>query len=235
MSWSRRPGISGSVAAVLAVVLVALAGVAAYEFVGVPNGGASSGSSSGSSGTGGSVRVFGLVSTSGAGTRPTELVFMDSETGRAVSAPVEGSSYFAQVPNHRVYNVSLEWAGNYTWQNSSTDMGQLTVDMQEESMMAQSYNVVQSTPDSVVEVNGTVSWQIVTSCPGSIEFTACVGQVFQADVVGRSFSARLPNMMTYEVEVGGSNATGYVEWYYFHQLKVDAGVDVIGITVILGR
>jgi flagellin-like protein len=180
------------------------------------------------------VRVFGLVSTMGTGTRPMDLVFTDAQSGAATTAPISDGRYSVQLPNHKAYNVSLRWGGNYSWQVGSVDMDEMMVDMQEGSMMSQSYNVVQPTPDSEVWVNGTLLWQMVTSSPTAIKFTASGGQTFEASVVGRAFSIELPNMMTYEVNVGATNATGYTEWYYFHQLDVSAGINVVGLTVKLG-
>lgn len=100
--------------------------------------------------------------------------------------------------------------------------------------MAQSYNVVQSTPDAVVLVNGTLAWQVATCSPTAIKFTASDGQAFQTDVVGRVFSVRLPNAMTFDVTVAGTNSSGYTDWYYFHQLQVEVGVGVVGLEVRLG-
>lgn len=107
--------------------------------------------------------------------------------------------------------------------------------MQEDPGSARSCGVAQLTPDSVVEVNGTVFWQIVNSNPAAIKFAASDDEVFQAGVVDKEFSVCLPNMMPYEVSAEGANTMGHGEWHYSHQLQMDAGTNVIGIAVALGR
>ncbi|MDE1858515.1 MAG: hypothetical protein KGI26_05580 [Thaumarchaeota archaeon] len=183
---------------------------------------------------GSSVRVFGLVSSMGAGTHPIGMVFTDSRSGQASSASVTGGGYSMQLPNHRVYNVTMNWQGNHTWQTGAAALGQLSVDMSEGSSLAQSYNVAQATPDSEVAVAGTLVWQMVMAQPTAIRFTASDGSAFMAPVAGLAFNATLPNLMTYEVDVRATNATGYSEWFNFHQLAVYAGVNTMGLTVRLG-
>ena len=179
------------------------------------------------------VRVFGLVSSLGSGTHPTEMAFTDSETGQVATAAVTDGGYSIQLPNHRTYNATMSWGGNYTWQTGSVDLGGLSVDMSEGSMMAQSYNVVQGTPDSMVMVSGSIAWQMVTAEPTTIKFTASDGETFQANVAQRHFSVALPNMMTYDVQVQATNSTGYSDWFYFHPLTVYAVTNVVAITVKL--
>ena len=181
------------------------------------------------------VRVFGLVSSLGAGTHPTELVFMDAETGQVAAAAVTDGGFSIQLPNHKVYNATMGWGGNYTWQSGTVDLGQLVVDMSEGSMMAQSYNVAQPTPDSEVIVSGSMVWQAVTAQPTAIKFTASDGETFQTSVSGTNFVISLPNLMTYEVQVQATNSTGYSDWFYFHPVPVYAGISVVGITVKLGQ
>ena len=183
---------------------------------------------------GSSVRVFGLVSTMGAGTHPSEMVFTDAESGQVAVAQVSDGGYSIQLPNHRMYNVTVNWGGNYTWQTGGVDLGSMSVDMSEGSMMAQSYNVAQPTPDSEVTVGGSISWQMVTAQPTAVRFTAADGETFEAGVTGLSFSRALPNLMTYEVQIQATNSTGYSEWYDFHELAVFAGTSVLGLTVRLG-
>ena len=212
-------------AVALLAVVAAISATYSYAFLTKPPA---------SSTTASSVRVFGLVTAQGAGMRPTQVIFIDTVTGRSAVAPVSGNGYSIQLPNHRSYNVSMGWSGNYTWQTGHEALGRMMVDMSEGSMMAQSYNIVQPTPDSEVVVSGTFPWQMVTARPSAVKFTATDGQSFTTYVTGPSFVIGLPNFMTYEVNVAATNATGYVEWYYFHQLEVSAGVNVVGITVRLG-
>ena len=218
-----------SIAVATTVILIVITAVLSYALLTtkpIPNTSTSTNTSY--------VRVFGLVSATGTGVHPTDMIFADDRGGRAQMATIAGNGFSIQLPNHRMYNVSMGWVGNYSWQTGREEMGQLTVDMTEGSMMSQSYNVVQATPDSEVVVNGALSWQMVTGHPTAIKFTATNGETYQTTVKGQSFAIKLPNMMTYEVNVAASNATGYIEWYYFHQLRVNAGVNVIGLTVKLG-
>jgi hypothetical protein len=177
------------------------------------------------------VTVFGLVSTLGAGTHPTAMVFSSARQGQNFTAPVTNGSFSIKIPNQDSYDVSLKWAGNYTWQTGQTDRGQLTVNMTAGSMGAMSCNVVQMTPSSMVRVEGSISWGVVTSSPVAIKFTAADGEVFQASVSNKTFTTVLPNMMNYNVEVASQNATGYMDWYAFQQLQVNVGINVVGLMV----
>jgi len=178
------------------------------------------------------VTVFGLVSTMGVGTNPPSMVFVNVKTGNVYNAPMTGNRFSIGLPNEVTYNVSLRWAGNYSWQNGEVLRGQLPINMSNGSMMSQSYNVVEVTPNSMVNVSGSISWQILSSRPASIKFTATDGEEFLTTVSqDRLFSISLPKMMAYEVNIGSQNATGYTAWYYAHQLQVNAGPKVIGLTV----
>lgn len=178
------------------------------------------------------VTVFGLVSTTGIGTHPTSMAFRNSDDGRLFVALVDGNHFSIGLPNHETYNVSLRWVGNYTWQSGEIPEGQLLMNMSQGSSMSQSYNLVETTPNSVVLVDGSIAWQIVTSVPSIVKFTSTDNQVFTANVTqNKTFSITLPNMMTYEVEIGTNNATGGTEWYYAHELTVSVGNRVTGITV----
>lgn len=222
-----RFGVAGRIVLALVVVVIVVSGTAVW--VALPTG-----SSSSTQSTSSTVQVFGLVSVTGAGTHPTYILFTNAQTGQPTQAPVVAGHYSVQLPNHMTYNVSLGWSGNYTGQAGREPMGQLSVDMAEGSMMAQSYNVVQQTPASMVWVNGTIAWGMITASPSAIRFTASDGENFTAAVQGRAFAVRLPNMMTFEINVESRNSTGYTEWFYFHQLEVNAGLNVVGITVHLG-
>ena len=179
--------------------------------------------------------VFGLVSTTGAGTHPTSMAFVNTTGGGIFTAQLVGNHYSIALPNHVTYNVSLRWAGNYTWQSGEIEIGQLPINMSSGSSMTQSYNVVEDTPNSVLTVSGSISWQIVSSFPGSVKFTAGDGEVFVGNVTqNKTFSVILPNIMTYQVEIGTiTNATGMTEWYYAHELTIDTGTRITGLIVNL--
>jgi hypothetical protein len=91
--------------------------------------------------------------------------------------------------------------------------------------------VVESTPDSIIAVQGSVTWQIITSSPVAIRFASNGGENFTARIsADRTFSVRVPNMMNYEVYIQSQAG----EWYYAHQPEVSAGLNVVGITVKIG-
>jgi hypothetical protein len=177
------------------------------------------------------VTVFGLVSTLGVGTHPTAVAF-SSKDAHVFIAEVSGNHFSIELPNVQTYNVSLRWAGNYSWQAGEILLGSLPINMSLGSSMAQSYNIEQMTPNSVITVVGSLTWQIVTLNATSIKFTASGGEEYVTNVSqNKTFSLNLPNMMTYEIDIGAQNASGYTEWYYASQLEVNAGIRVTGLIV----
>jgi hypothetical protein len=225
--------LSNTVAISILLVFVVLgAGIAAAMLFSPKTNVTNSSSSTSQTVSQANVTIFGLVSTSGTGTHPTSVVFISFRSGQIFVAPMTGNKFSIGLPNQDTYNVSLRWAGNYSWQNVEVQRGALTINMSFGSMMAQSYNVVETTPNSMVTVTGTLFWQVISSNPASIRFTATNGQQFISDVFSnKTFSISLPNMMTYEIGIGTQNATGNTEWYYAHHLEVNVGANVIGLTV----
>jgi hypothetical protein len=180
----------------------------------------------------GGVTVFGLVSTTGAGTHPVSMNFVSLRTSTAFAAPASSGRFSILLPNHDAYSVTMEWEGNYTGQRGQAAAGTVSLNFSAGSNMAQSDNLNLPTPNSVVNVNGTIPWQVVTSQPVSVRFTASYGENFTAPVSPEyAFSIQLPNMMDYQVEIQAQNSTGYQEWYYAHTLQVAAGVNVLGLLV----
>ena len=202
-------------------------------------GGAPSTTSSSSLVTPASVSVFGFVTTSGIGTHPTSIVFTSEEDGKTIVAQVSwpgGGHFSADLPNQEKYNVGVRWVGNYSWQSGLTSQGELSVNMSAGSQPGQSFSSVALTPDTVIRVGGAVPWNISSSIPISIRFTASDGQNFTAPVTDqKAFSIRLPNLMTYEVNIESQNTTGYTEWWYAHSTDVSAGINVVGLTVRIGQ
>lgn len=189
--------------------------------------------SSTTSSTNSNVNVFGLVSTLGAGTSPTGLVFTNTNTGEVYYTPVESDYYSIYLPNQETYNVATKWSGSYYWQQGEVDSGTLSINMSLGSSMAQSYNLAQLTPNSNVTIIGSIStWEIVTTEPASVKFTSLDGSMFFANVsIDRTFTLTLPNFMTYEVSIGVRNSTDHTEWYYAHNVEVNAGLKVTGLLV----
>lgn len=224
---------SGSVAesnglVVLALVLLLLV----VGLIGILYPGPTRASTSTSVAQAGNATVFGLVSTTGAGTHPVSMNFTSLRTSTAFVAIVSSGHFSIELPNQDVYNVTMEWEGNYTWQRGQVTAGTVSLNFSAGSNMAQSYNLNLPTPDSAVAVNGTIPWQVVTSHPVSVRFTATDGENFTAPVSpDDAFSLRLPNMMDYQVNIQAQNSTGYQEWYYAHTLRIAAGVNVVGLLV----
>lgn len=180
------------------------------------------------------VSVFGLVSTTGSGTHPVSLNFTSTKTSTTYFAQVSNSHFSLQLPNQDTYRVVLVWAGNFTWQQGSTTGDALVLNMSSGSNPGRSYNAVFATPDSMVTVSGTVPWQVVTSNPVNIRFTASDGENFTTSITpDYSFSLRLPNLMNYQVDIQSQNSTGYQEWYYAHTQQIEAGTNVIGLVVVI--
>lgn len=180
----------------------------------------------------GYVRVFGLVSTTGAGTHPVSMNFTSLRTSTTFVALVSSGQFSIQLPNQDTYNITMEWDGNYTWQRGQASAGSVSLNMPAGSNMAQSDNLNLPTPDSIVTINGTMPWQVVASHPVNVRFTASDGENFTARVsADDTFSLPLPNMMDYQVNIQSQNSTGYQEWYYAHTLQVTAGVNVLGLFV----
>jgi hypothetical protein len=80
----------------------------------------SSSSSPSSSQTGQLVSVFGIVGTTGAGTHPVSLNFTSEKTSTTyvaqVSSSLSSGHFSVQLPNQDTYKVTVDWAGNFTWQ-----------------------------------------------------------------------------------------------------------------------
>lgn len=230
---NRSPGGERYAAVAISALLLLAVAMAVVFYIG-QSGTTSSTTSTTSSSTAQaeSVSVFGLVSTTGAGTHPLSMVFTSLTTHGTFSASVSSGRFSTQLPNHDTYNVTMNWAGNFTWQHGQAASGTLSLNMSAGSNMAQSYNQVLPTPDSIVAVNGTIPWQAVTSSPVGIRFTATDGENFTTAVsANHTFSLRLPNVMNYEVYIQSRNSTGNEDWYYAHTLGVSAGVNVIGLEV----
>ena len=180
-----------------------------------------------------SVNVFGLVSTLGSGTSATGVVFTNVNSGEVYYAPIQSNHFSIYLPNQETYSIVTKWAGSYYWQQGEVDSGSISINKSQGSSMALSCNLVELTPNSNVTIMGSIStWQMVTAQPVSVKFTSLDGSVFSANVsTDRNFTLTLPNFMTYEVNIGAQNSSGYIEWFYAHNLVVSAGLKVTGLLV----
>ena len=179
------------------------------------------------------VTVFGLASTVGEGTHVVSLTFTNTGTGANYTAPMSNGGFSVDLPNGAVYHVSVQWAGNYSWQAGVEDRGDLTVNMSAGSMMAQSYNVQFETPPTAVAVHGTILWTLPLAYPYKIVYTASDGESFDATVQNATFSTRLPNLMDYHVTVFWQYADGSTDYLVGTNQIVSEGVGVAGLDLVV--
>ena len=194
----------------------------------------SSSQASSSSPTLANVNVFGLASTVGQGSRLVALSFTSTITGTNLTAPVSNGGFSINLPNGAVYDVVARWAGNYSWQSGSVDRGDLTVNMSAGSMGAMSYNVQVETPPTILVVHGIIGQTLTSAQPFKVVFTAPAGESFNATIQNGSYSARLPNMMDYQVKVFWQYADGTTDYYFVNDLTVNEGLGVVGLDVVTG-
>jgi hypothetical protein len=180
------------------------------------------------------VTVFGLASTMGGGTHMVALVFTDARTGANFTAPVSDGSFSIGLPNGAVYDVAAKWAGNYSWQVGADDRGDLTVNMSAGSMAAMSYNLQVEAPPTVLAVQGTILWTLPSAHPIGVVYTASDGESFQAPVRNATFSARLPNMMEYQVKVYWEYADGTTDYLFAANQTINEGAGVVGVDIAIG-
>jgi hypothetical protein len=179
------------------------------------------------------VNVFGLVSAIGPGTHLVSLSFTDTVTGANLTAPVTNEHFSINLPNGAIYAVSARWAGNRSWQGGFIDRGTLTVNMSAGSSGAMSYNLQVETPPTVLAVQGTIAQSRPAAHPVMVAYTASDGESFQADVQNGTFSARLPNMMDYQVKVFWQNSDGTVDYYFASDQTVNEAVGVAGLVLVI--
>lgn len=72
------------------------------------------------------VAVSGTVTTVGLGTHPTEIKFVDVDSGVTYTASMSGNSYYITLQNQHTYNVVCTWAG-LLWSTGTFSGGKMTV------------------------------------------------------------------------------------------------------------
>ncbi len=179
------------------------------------------------------VNVFGLASTVGQGTRLVALSFTSTVTGTNLTAPVSNGSFSINLPNGAVYDVVARWTGNYSWQSGSVDRGDLTVNMSAGSMGAMSYNVQIETPPTILAVHGTILQTLPSAQPFKVVYTASDGESFNATIQNNSFSARLPNMMDYQVKVFWQYTDGTTDYYFATNQTIHEAIGVTGLDLVI--
>ena len=142
--------------------------------------------------------VHGVVSTSGRGTNATSLTFSSSLTSEVV-ARVSDGSYSVVLPNELTYEVSVSWAGEYSWQGGNASQQLLLNDTSNGPENADFANV--PTPDSTVAVAGSVTTTGKGTYPVSVAFVSTETGHLKANVTSESYSLTVPNGVNYTVEV----------------------------------
>lgn len=72
------------------------------------------------------VTVSGTVTTTGLGTHPTAIQFVNTVTGATFTAAVVSNSYSIELPNQQTYSVTVSWSG-LLGASGSFDAGTLRV------------------------------------------------------------------------------------------------------------
>ena len=166
-------------------------------------------------------KVFGLVSTTGYGTYDTVVVFTNSQE-RYVSLIMDGS-FSAELPNPGIYNVTTVWRGLYPWQNGTIYKGQVILDWGPGSKAAQSYNIVDEIPNSLIMVSGKIVFKGYTANPILVRFNTTDGQTFETVIENNTYSINLPNLMDYTVSVEWADSAGNLRWTNTGIANVQAG------------
>ena len=167
------------------------------------------------------VSVSGSASTTGNGTIPTSISF--SNSGVRFSAPVINGSYSVVLGNLADYSTSVAWKGEYPWQSGSSSSTTLPVNVLTGVRTNLTDNVVASTPNSAVNVTGTIVTTGTGTTPLTIAISGPTGN-FTLTLVSNSYSLILPNLATYNATIGW---TGNYSWQKGNssglQLKLNAG------------
>lgn len=71
--------------------------------------------------------VSGTVTTTGLGTHPTNIKFVNVNTGQTYETAVNGNSYGVYLPNQQGYHATCSWAG-LLWSSGTFDGGSLIID-----------------------------------------------------------------------------------------------------------
>lgn len=175
-------------------------------------------------------KIFGLVSTTGNGTEDTAVVFTSS-SGKRYVATITNGSFFIELPNLNTYNATTVWKGSYSWQNGTIYRGQLFLNAAPGSKAAQSFNIQDETPNSLITVSGVITLKGHTANPVMIRFNATYGQTFEALVNNGTYSINLPNIMEYTISVKLEDTAGNFGWSDAGSLTVQASPGTMAQTL----
>ena len=172
------------------------------------------------------VTVSGAASASGQGTSISQVVFTGSN-GASYPAAVSGEQYTVSLPNPGTYNIQETWSGQYSWQGGNVNAGSYSLSQGTGASSSVQYNLPGvSTPDSVIQVSGSVSTGFSTT-PTGLNFTNTNGQTITVAVSGGSdYSSQLPNLIGYNVQVLYRNVYGGAQACNAGSLSLSEGVGV---------
>ena len=148
------------------------------------------------------VDISGVVSTTGAGTRATTIIF-DGSRNYYVSSLVD-NSFSISLVNNEVYVVSIAWVGAYPWQHGITSL-QLQLN-QSQPTLSISWQL--PTPDSTVQIIGNVQTTGSNTQATRITFASSHGN-YNQNIAGGVYAIALPNGDNYSVSASWS---GEFDW-----------------------
>ncbi len=171
-------------------------------------------------------KVFGLAYTIGNGTHDTTVVFTSS-SGVKYVATITNGSFSIDLPNPGIYNATTEWEGLYPWQNGTIFKGQVILNWGPGSKAAQSFNIQDETPESLIEVSGAIILR-QNANPVTIRFNATNGQTFDTVVKSSIYLINLPNMMKYTISVKWEDEDGNIGWSDAGSVTIQASPGIKG-------
>jgi hypothetical protein len=165
------------------------------------------------------VIVSGSVSTTGQGTQPTSITFVDS-AGTSHPTIVSNGAYSLALQNPSSYDATIQWSGAYSWQSGTVDKGAFALNQGSGGSSTVTANWHAETPDSNVQITGSA----VTSGKGTqaviVSFIGR-GGTYNATVSNTNYDRTIPNLDSYSVHIYW---TGAYSWQ--HNVTSAGGVAV---------
>jgi hypothetical protein len=85
------------------------------------------------------------------------------------------------------------------------------------SKAAQSFNIVDETPNSLIQLSGRIIFKGYTANPILVRFNTTDAQIFETATKNSTYSINLPNLMDYTVSIEWEDSEGNSHW-------TDAGI-----------
>lgn len=174
------------------------------------------------------ITVSGSVSTTGSGTSATAVTFSSPIAG-SYSIQVTGSGHYSiSLPNLANYSAIVAWAGQYSWQSGSENVGQFELDIPISSGMTYNWLNVE-TPNSNILGSGSITTSGTGTSMVSVEFTSSHGN-YSAVLSGSLYSATIPNIANYSVIVKYAGQYSWQNGTTNFPLMVNGGAGVSTFT-----